>query len=486
MDGTFGTCSSATICYVYDAKGMRVRRTEPSGSSEFIRDLQGNVVSDMLINFGWSRGYVYLGSQFLAQYGDGTTYFVHADHLGSTRLMTKLDQSIADSYDYVPFGEGLYGGGVTQHRFTGYERDIETGKDYARARYYAAPAASFLTPDPAGTSATCLLNPQTQNRYAYVTDNPLNETDPTGLCGDGDNSDCGGIGISIPFFPGGGGAPPAPPTPHPVFTFEFPLFSNTEQQDPQKPLPFGTTRGSCIRNTKSPEKHGLLGIFKQYECEYTCTFDGPGAPYSADLSTNWTRWGTLGVAVKKQYGKYTKYCPMAYQADFDYQVYEIGGGYYTIYSIEQIRTAQMVRTKDGPRQIGGKNEMPLKFGVLIAAGLKSIVVAISLQCLMVIGIYVGAIRLRQWWLPRSAFAIGLAVIVAFLIGYAYVRFTADIFWSPGTGGFESHPVIVAVALLCVETGAVGYISIALPWRIAPLALMVIGVGLLVAPVLQQR
>jgi RHS repeat-associated protein len=204
------------MCYVYDAKGMRIRQTLPSGSEEFVRDLQGNVVSDVLINFGWSRGYVDLESQFLAQYGDGTTYFVHADHLGSTRLMTKVNQSIADSYDYVPYGEGLNGGTLSTHRFTGYERDGATGKDYARARYYAAPAASFLTPDPAGTSATCLLNPQTQNRYAYVTDNPVNLTDPTGLCGDGDNSDCGGFGISIPLFPTGGGGGEAPPTPHPV------------------------------------------------------------------------------------------------------------------------------------------------------------------------------------------------------------------------------------------------------------------------------
>lgn len=263
MDGTFGTCSSATVCYVYDAKGMRIRQTQPGGSTEFIRDLQGNVVSDVLINFGFSRGYVYLGSQFLAQYGDGTTYFVHADHLDSTRLLTNVNQSIADSYDYVPFGEGLYGGGVTQHRFTGYERDIETGKDYARARYYAAPAASFLTPDPAGTSATCLLNPQTQNSYAYVTDNPLNETDPTGLCGDGDNSDCGGIGISIPFFPGGGGgaAPPALPTPHPVL--DFGLLLGLLEAQAQTPSP-----GFCKCHKLFGKNRGWTG------CAYACNCNG--------------------------------------------------------------------------------------------------------------------------------------------------------------------------------------------------------------------
>ena len=64
---------------------------------------------------------------------------------------------------------------------TGKERDTESGNDYFGARYYASSMGRFLSPDP-------LLNsgrpddPQTWNRYAYVRNNPLGRTDPSGLC----------------------------------------------------------------------------------------------------------------------------------------------------------------------------------------------------------------------------------------------------------------------------------------------------------------
>jgi len=47
----------------------------------------------------------------------------------------------------------------------------------------------FLSPDSIGTN---LSNPQTLNRYAYVGNNPMNRTDPTGHCGGGgpEGNDC--------------------------------------------------------------------------------------------------------------------------------------------------------------------------------------------------------------------------------------------------------------------------------------------------------
>jgi YD repeat-containing protein len=85
IDGTLGTCSSANVCYVYDANGVQVRKTKPGGSNEYVLDLNGHVVSEEGVGGGWGRGYIYLGGQILAEYGDGTTYFMNRDHLGSTR-----------------------------------------------------------------------------------------------------------------------------------------------------------------------------------------------------------------------------------------------------------------------------------------------------------------------------------------------------------------------------------------------------------------
>lgn len=65
-------------------------------------------------------------------------------------------------------------------RFTGKERDAETGLDYFGARYLSSAQGRFTTPDPMMASAD-VANPQTWNRYAYALSNPLKYFDPDGL-----------------------------------------------------------------------------------------------------------------------------------------------------------------------------------------------------------------------------------------------------------------------------------------------------------------
>jgi RHS repeat-associated protein len=66
----------------------------------------------------------------------------------------------------------------SQSRFTGKERDSETGLDYLGARYYGSTMGRFLSPDPFGGHRE---DPQTLNKYNYVANNPLSRTDSTGL-----------------------------------------------------------------------------------------------------------------------------------------------------------------------------------------------------------------------------------------------------------------------------------------------------------------
>src|SRR5882762_6561514 len=73
--------------------------------------------------------------------------------------------------------------GPSQHalfsyKFTGKERDSESGLDNFGARYDSSSLGRFMSPDPMGGHQE---DPQTLNRYAYVRNNPLNLTDPTGL-----------------------------------------------------------------------------------------------------------------------------------------------------------------------------------------------------------------------------------------------------------------------------------------------------------------
>ena len=73
-------------------------------------------------------------------------------------------------------------------KFTSKERDNETGLDYFLARYYASAQGRFTSSDPLGGQ---ILNPQSLNKYAYVRNNPLRLTDPTGMyvCADGKKCD---------------------------------------------------------------------------------------------------------------------------------------------------------------------------------------------------------------------------------------------------------------------------------------------------------
>jgi RHS repeat-associated protein len=66
----------------------------------------------------------------------------------------------------------------SRSRFTGKERDTESGNDYFEARYYASSMGRFMSPDDPKFSEKS--DPQSWNLYSYVGNNPLSKTDPTG------------------------------------------------------------------------------------------------------------------------------------------------------------------------------------------------------------------------------------------------------------------------------------------------------------------
>jgi len=69
-------------------------------------------------------------------------------------------------------------------RYTGKERDTESGNDYFGARYYASSMGRWLSPDWSAKVMPVpyakLDNPQSLNLYSYVWNNPLSRNDPDG------------------------------------------------------------------------------------------------------------------------------------------------------------------------------------------------------------------------------------------------------------------------------------------------------------------
>ena len=113
--------------------------------------------------------------------------YYHTDALGSVRAVTDSSGAVVERHDYLPYGEEWCGSTVCSSvtpgqpkRFTGKERDAETGLDYFGARYYGSKIGRFTTVDPTMNIKANLFEPQRWNRYAYVTNNPLRFTDPDG------------------------------------------------------------------------------------------------------------------------------------------------------------------------------------------------------------------------------------------------------------------------------------------------------------------
>jgi RHS repeat-associated protein len=111
----------------------------------------------------------------------------HADHLGSAAVITDGRGELVEETAFHPFGEVRH-----EHRprvvdepfkFTGKERDAESGLMYFGARYLVGRLARFPTVDPLASDlpADWLRTPQKLNPYAYVANNPLTYVDPVGL-----------------------------------------------------------------------------------------------------------------------------------------------------------------------------------------------------------------------------------------------------------------------------------------------------------------
>jgi len=111
------------------------------------------------------------------------------NHLGSVNLELDDDAAIISYEEYTPFGSSSYQAVRNQletpkrYRYTGKERDEETGLAYHGARYYAPWIGRWTACDPSGVVDGL-------NLYTYVRCNPISRNDSTGRQCDPENATC--------------------------------------------------------------------------------------------------------------------------------------------------------------------------------------------------------------------------------------------------------------------------------------------------------
>ena len=114
---------------------------------------------------------------------DSRQRFQLGNHLGSAMLEVDEGGAVISYEEYHPYGTTAYWSAdssievsTRRYRYTGKEKDEETGLYYHGARYYASWLGRWTAADPAGMV-------DGPNLYAYVRGNPVRLHDPSGMGG---------------------------------------------------------------------------------------------------------------------------------------------------------------------------------------------------------------------------------------------------------------------------------------------------------------
>ena len=176
------------VTYTYDGDGNRVKKSNGTlywGNGPLLEsDLSGNL----------QREFIFAQGRRIARrdISSGAVYYYFSDHLSSADVVTDSNGAIQNESDYFPYGgERVYSQSLANqnYKFTGKERDSESGLDNFGARYDSTALGRFMTPDWAAKPTTvpyaAFGDPQTLNLYTYVENAPINQVD-----GDGHGDSC--------------------------------------------------------------------------------------------------------------------------------------------------------------------------------------------------------------------------------------------------------------------------------------------------------
>ncbi len=171
--------STAGVTYTYDGDGKRVMK---SNGTLYWYSTGSDVLAETDASGNTTNEYIFFGGKRIARRDSSNNAFYYfADQLGTAREIIKAG-STSPCYDadFYPYGgERIVVDTCDSHyKFTGKERDSESGLDNFGARYDSSQYGRFMTPD--SPSYSNHKNPQSWNLYAYSLNNPVTFRDEDG------------------------------------------------------------------------------------------------------------------------------------------------------------------------------------------------------------------------------------------------------------------------------------------------------------------
>lgn len=212
--------NGATSTYAYDPDGARTRLTEGATSTIYASDWYS-------VTGGRATKHLYAGGVLVATVEGATSTavvrFIHPDHLTGSSVVTSSTGTLAELFDYYPYGtthlDQKAGTFSETRKFAGQLKDELSALNYIGARYYEPAFGRFLSEDPLFLSLgdrrqfssvmdkieapgkgtvqwgyvkqtseqdgtlrleRLLSDPQKLNSYGYARNNPVKYVDPTG------------------------------------------------------------------------------------------------------------------------------------------------------------------------------------------------------------------------------------------------------------------------------------------------------------------
>jgi RHS repeat-associated protein len=157
----------------YNGDGLRMSEQTSSGTASFTWNTVAPTAQ--MLSDG-TTDYIYGPDGLIEQTASSTTSYYFLDALGSTRALLSSSGAVSATFSFTAYGTlaGSSGSATTPFLYAGAYYDSVSGQYYLVHRSYDPTTGQFVSVDP--------LVDMTGQAYSYADDDPINTSDPSGMC----------------------------------------------------------------------------------------------------------------------------------------------------------------------------------------------------------------------------------------------------------------------------------------------------------------